>query len=252
MVILKALFELIYRLPGQRTAGNPHTQPIKPIFQSGSNSMATISGTVFRYDSSERIVNATVRVTDKDGKIQQTLSDDDGDFSISNLNTGTWSVIALHDECFPNKPIVMDIMADKDKIAIKLQRLEGEADHQTGQLFFNWLLAGLGILFVVYVVLHLIFPLRPAGTPLHFTPWDLDPWRFLEIMLWGLGGILVNKIVTCGWYLRSQRFYREGIVMHIAHLAATPLLVLVAALLLSLATLKLTLSGGKRSNPGSF
>jgi hypothetical protein len=206
--------------------------------------MATISGTVFRYDSSERIVNATVRATDKGGKIQQTLSDDDGDYTIPNLNTGTWSVIALHDECFPNKPIVLDIMADKDKVDIRLQRLEGEADRQTGLLFFNWLLAGLGILFVVYIVLHLIFPLRPVGAALHFTPWDRDPWRFLEIMLWGLGGILVYKIITCGWYLRSQRFYREGIVMHIGHLASTPFLVLVATLILSLATFKVILSGG--------
>jgi hypothetical protein len=206
--------------------------------------MATISGTVFRYDSAERIVNASVRATDKDGKIQQTLSDDDGEFSLSNLNTGTWSVQALHDECFPNQPIVMDIMTDKDKVNIKLQRLAGESDQTAGLLFFKWLLAGLGSLLVVYIFLHLIFPLWPAETPLHFVPWDKDPWRFLEIMLWGLGGILVNKIVTCGWYLRSQKFYREGIIMHIAHLAAAPLLVLVAVLLLSLVSLKVTLTGG--------
>lgn len=72
--------------------------------------------------------------------------------------------------------------------------------------------------------------------------WEQEPWRFLEILMWGLAGILVNKILLTGWYLRSQRFYREGIVMHIAHLVATPLLVLVTVLLLSLVTFQITLA----------
>ena len=46
-----------------------------------------------------------------------------------------------------------------------------------------------------------------------------------------------------GWYLRSQRFYREGIVMHVAHVVVTPLLALVAVLLISLVTLSVTLAG---------
>jgi hypothetical protein len=77
-------------------------------------------------------------------------------------------------------------------------------------------------------------------------PWDQDPWRYLEVLFWALAGILVNKIIVVGWYLRSQRFYREGLVMHIAHLVSTPLLVLVAVLLLSLATLDITLAGGNQ------
>ena len=75
-------------------------------------------------------------------------------------------------------------------------------------------------------------------------PWIRDPWRFLEILMWGLAGILVTKIFRIGWYLRSQKFYREGFVMHISHLVTTPLLVLVAVLLLSLVTLNITLAGG--------
>jgi hypothetical protein len=75
-------------------------------------------------------------------------------------------------------------------------------------------------------------------------PWSQDPWRFLEILSWGLAGILVHKILRIGWYLRSQKFYREGFVMHVAHLVCTPLLVLVAVLLLSLVTLNITLAGG--------
>lgn len=76
--------------------------------------------------------------------------------------------------------------------------------------------------------------------------WDQGVWRFLEVILWGLAGVLVNKIITIAWWLRSARFYREGIVMHIAHILTTPLLVLVAVLLLSLATLSITLAGGNQ------
>lgn len=82
--------------------------------------------------------------------------------------------------------------------------------------------------------------IAPAGG---FQFWSDDPLRFLEILLWGLAGILVSKIFTSGWYLRNHRFYREGILMHIAHIAATPLLVLVTVLLLSLVTMKFTLAG---------
>jgi hypothetical protein len=75
-----------------------------------------------------------------------------------------------------------------------------------------------------------------------FKFWSDDPLRFLEIVLWGLAGILVSKIFTTGWYLRNRRFYREGILMHIAHIATTPLLVLITVLLLSLVTMKFTLA----------
>jgi len=76
--------------------------------------------------------------------------------------------------------------------------------------------------------------------------WDQGAWRFLEVILWGLAGVLVHKIITIAWWLRSSRFYREGIVMHVAHILTTPLLVLVAVLLLSLATLSITLAGGNQ------
>lgn len=85
----------------------------------------------------------------------------------------------------------------------------------------------------------------PAG----FSLWNRDPWRFLEVLLWGLAGVLVNKIIITSWYLRSQRFYHEGIVMHIGHIVTTPLLVLIAIVLLSLVTFTFTLAN---SNEGSL
>lgn len=76
--------------------------------------------------------------------------------------------------------------------------------------------------------------------------WDQDPWRLLEVLLWSLCGVLVNKLITTGWYLRAHKFYREGIVMHAAHIITTPLLVLVAVLLLSLVTLNITPVSGNQ------
>jgi hypothetical protein len=89
-----------------------------------------------------------------------------------------------------------------------------------------------------------------------FATWNSDPWRMLEILFWGLAGVLINKIIVSGWYLRSHRFYREGIVMHVAHLVSTPLLVLVAVLLLSLVSVKVTVAGSDLtldlSNPNTM
>lgn len=89
-----------------------------------------------------------------------------------------------------------------------------------------------------------------------FAVWNSYPWRLLEILLWGLAGGLVNKIIISGWYLRSQRFYREGIVMHVAHLVTTPILVLVSVLLLSLASIQITVAGSALtldiSNPNTM
>jgi hypothetical protein len=77
-----------------------------------------------------------------------------------------------------------------------------------------------------------------------FAFWATDPLRMLEILFWGLAGVLVNKIIITGWYLRSHRFYQEGVLMHIAHIVTTPLLVLVAVLILSLVNLNFSLTGG--------
>ncbi len=72
--------------------------------------------------------------------------------------------------------------------------------------------------------------------------WNRDPLRMIEVLLWALAGILVNKIMMTGWYLYQRRFYQDGIIMHIAHLVATPVMVLVIVFLLSLVSLKITLA----------
>jgi hypothetical protein len=72
--------------------------------------------------------------------------------------------------------------------------------------------------------------------------WTQEPWRYLEVLLWGLAGILVYLIVRIGYYLRSGRFYREGIYMHISHAFGIPVLALVFVLLLSQVSLTLTIT----------
>lgn len=74
--------------------------------------------------------------------------------------------------------------------------------------------------------------------------WVQEPWRFLEVLFWGLAGILAQLIMTTGTYLRWGRFYREGLFLHIAQLVTIPLIALVIVFLLSLITIQVTLSGG--------
>lgn len=206
--------------------------------------MPTVSGTVMRYSSAERISGASVKATAKGEKPVLVVTDDDGDFTFPDLPPASWSFVVLHETSFPSAPLVKDIMADTDDLDFRLQRLAGEEDAAAGRRFFYWLIGLLGGLVVLYALLHLLLPPQQPGAPVGFHPWDKAPYRFLEILFWGLGGALVNKIIQSGWYLRSQRFYREGILMHVAHLVSTPLLVLVAVILLSLATFNITLTGG--------
>jgi hypothetical protein len=86
-----------------------------------------------------------------------------------------------------------------------------------------------------------LFLTPPSG---FFEIWTGYPLRMLEILLWGLAGVLVSKIIQVGWYLRKQSYYREGMWVDIAHLVTTPLLVLITVLLLSLVTFTFTLASG--------
>jgi hypothetical protein len=89
-----------------------------------------------------------------------------------------------------------------------------------------------------------------------FALWNTDPLRYLEILLWGLAGVLVTKIITSGVWLWKHSFYGEAIPLHVAHLVTTPVLVLVAVLLLSLASIQITVAGSSLtldiSNPNTL
>jgi hypothetical protein len=197
--------------------------------------MAKVSGTVYRYKTRERIPYASVKAWKKGVGTLHKLTDNNGDFIFDDLEPGEWNFVTLHEGSFPSKRLELELTEDVSKIKIELFRLTGTEDKDMGKWFFISLIIALVVLISLYIVLHLVFP--KSGFL-----WVQDPWRFLEILFWGLAGVLVNKIITTGWYLRTQRFYREGLVMHIAHLVTTPLLVLVAVLILSLVTLSFTLA----------
>ena len=72
--------------------------------------------------------------------------------------------------------------------------------------------------------------------------WIGEPWRFLEVLFWGLAGILVFLISQTGYYLRWERFYIQGLPMHISQAVTIPLIALVFVLLLSQVSFNLTLT----------
>ncbi len=200
--------------------------------------MPTLSGTIYHSGTKERIPGAMVKATSGEKQYKVHNSDEDGNFKID-LTSGQWSIIAFHNDSFPSDLKSIDLTKDISDFDIYLSRLTGEDDSKSGKVFF-WMLAGLLIaLLIIYVIAHLFLPSGKLG-PFQF--WVDNPLRYLEILLWGLGGILVNKLIIVGWWLRNQRFYREGIIMHISHLIVTPLMVLVVTLLLSLVEFNFTLA----------
>jgi hypothetical protein len=199
--------------------------------------MATASGTIFRSGGKERISHATIAAT-KGEKTVYATSGEDGDFSLEVPEAGAWMFTAMEKGSYASSPLKVEMDQDQTGLKIHLDRIGESSDDKAGRTFFWVLMILLGVLIVGYLLAHMYLVEAGQG----FSIWTKDPLRYLEILLWGLAGILVSKIITTGWYLRSHRFYREGMLMHIAHLVATPLMVLVIVLLLSQVTLKFTLA----------
>jgi hypothetical protein len=199
--------------------------------------MAKASGTIYRSGGKERIPYATIKAY-KAGTTQYATAGEGGDFTLDLPEKGEWTFLALEKGSYASDPVQVDMGRDQADIKIYMDRIAEDVDDKAGKVFFWILLALLGVLIALYLVAHLY--LLDAGRG--FVIWYKEPLRYLEILLWGLAGILVSKIFTTGWYLRGHRFYREGILMHIAHIVATPLLVLVTVLLLSQVTLKFALA----------
>jgi hypothetical protein len=199
--------------------------------------MAQASGIVFRSGSKEGIAYATIKASKGKLNIYST-TDDNGDFSFQLPEPGTWDLLTLEKNSRASDPQQVDMDQDRADIKIYMDRIAETSDDKAGQTFF-WILVGIfGALILLYIVAHLFLPTPGQG----FKLWSDDPLRFLEIILWGVAGIIMSKIITIGWYLRGHRFYREGILMHIAHIIATPILVLIIVLLLVQVEMKFTLA----------
>ena len=199
--------------------------------------MAKASGTIYRSGGKERVSYATIKAY-KGGQTIYTTAGEAGEFTLDIPGPGAWNFVALEKGSFASDPQPVDMDQNQDEIKIYLDRIAETVDDKAGRTFFWVLLPVFAVLIVVYLLVHLLIIKSADG----FEIWVDDPLRYLEILFWGLAGILVSKIFSTGWYLRQHRFYREGILMHIAHIVATPFLVLVTVLLLSQVTLTFTLA----------
>jgi hypothetical protein len=199
--------------------------------------MAKASGMVYRSGSKEGIAYATIKAS-KGTQVNYTTSNKVGEFDLEITEPGSWEFIALEKKSYASTPLQLDMDQDQADIKLVMERIAETVDDEAGRTFF-WILVGiLGLLIILYLVTHLFLPLPGQS----FKIWSEDPLRFLEIILWGLAGIIISKIITTGSYLRSHRFYREGILMHIAHIIATPIMVLIIVLLLNQVALNFTLA----------
>ncbi len=198
--------------------------------------MAQVSGIVYRSGTKEGIPHATIKASKGETNIYAT-TDENGEFSFEIPDAGTWDLVALEKNSFTSEPLQLNMDKDQTEIKIYLDRISETQDEKAGVTFF-WTMLGIFLaLIVVYLVSHLL--ITPGQG---FVIWSQDPLRYLEIILWGLAGIVVSKIVSTGFYLRWHRFYREGILMSIAHVIVTPIIVLIVVLLLAQVQLKFTLA----------
>lgn len=207
--------------------------------------MARISGVIFRPGGKERISYATIKAYQKDQPTFYSTANEGGEFSLDLPDTGKWTLVALEADSLASQPQEVDANQDQGRVKIYLDRLAGTDDEKAGTSFF-WILVGaLALLIGVYLLLHRFIIQTSPGS---FEFWSDDPLRYLEILFWGLFGILVSKIITIGWYLRKHRYYREGKIMHLSQIFTTPILVLVVVLLLSQVDLTFTLADSNTVN----
>jgi hypothetical protein len=204
--------------------------------------MSKASGTIYRSGGKERVSYATIKAYKTGKPTKYETTDESGEFTLDLQDKGTWTFVAFEKGSFASEPQQVDMDNDQKDIKINLDRIAETPDDKAGRLFF-WIMLGVfGLWIALYLLAHLVFVDGGRG----FRIWTDDPLRYLEILLWGLAGILVSKIFTIGWYLRNHRFYREGVLMHIAHLVATPVLVLITVLLLSQVSMTFTLANSNQ------
>jgi hypothetical protein len=199
--------------------------------------MSKASGTIYRSGGKERVSYATIKAY-KGGQEEYATASEGGEFKLDIPGPGIWTFVAFEKGSYASDPQQVDMDQNQADIKIYLDRIAETVDDRAGRIFFWTTLGIFGGVIALYLVAHFLLVDRGDS----YRIWSEDPLRYLEILLWGLAGILVSKIFTTGWYLRKHRFYREGVLMHIAHIVATPILVLVTVLLLSQVTMTFTLA----------
>jgi len=168
--------------------------------------MAKVSGTVFRSGGKERVSYATIKAYKAGKPNKYETTDDGGEFTLDLPDRGTWTIVAFEKGSFASNPQEVDMDHDQAEIKIYMDRIAETHDEKAGKLFF-WIMLGIfGLWIALYLVAHLVIVDGGKG----FRIWTEDPLRYLEIVLWGVAGILVSKIFTTGWYLRNQSFLPRG------------------------------------------
>lgn len=204
--------------------------------------MSKVSGTVYSEGTKSKLTGVVIKATSTGGEVFSVVSDEQGSFTFDLLEPEEWILLAMKEGYFTSKPQKINLAVDITDLRFELALSMEKADEKAGRIFFYLLLGGLVVLITAYIVLHLVFPQINKGTQSSFL-WGDEPFRFLEVLFWGLAGVLVDKLMSIGYYLRRSTFYRSGILMHISHIISVPLLTLVVVFLLSLVTLSMTLTG---------
>ena len=203
--------------------------------------MARLSGTLYKKGTKERVEYASLKAFRKGEKAIHVQTNDDGDFTFGNLAIGDWIIIALHENYMPGKRQTINIKEGQNNFDIYLDLVRGTHDQEMGKKFFNRLVLYFAVLVAFYLALHWFVPASITKTKAIFF-WDTDPWRMLEILMWAFAGVVINKMLFVSWYIYKKSFFIEAKVVHLAHLIATPVLVLVSVFILSLATINLELA----------
>ena len=204
--------------------------------------MTKASGTVYRSGGKERVSYATIKAYKAGKPTKYETTNEAGEFTLELPDKGVWTFVAFEKGSFASESQQVDMDQDQKDIKINLDRIAETHDEKAGKAFFWVVLGVFGLWIALYLLAHLVF----VDGGKSFQIWTDEPLRYLEILLWGLAGILVSKIFTTGWYLRNHRFYREGVLMHLAHIVATPVLVLITVLLLSQVSMTFTLANSNK------
>ena len=208
--------------------------------------MVKASGTIYKEGTKSKLSGVVVKANSAQGDVVSTVSDDQGEFHFDNLQPGEWTMVAMKECHYSSRPQKFELAVDRTDLSFELARRMDTVDEKAGRIFFYVLLGVLVGLIITYIVLHLALPkINGSEEAQKSFLWIEEPFRFLEVLFWGLAGVLVDKLMSIGYYLRRGTFYREGILMHISHLVSVPLLVLVVVFILSLVTLSITLAGNE-------
>ncbi len=122
--------------------------------------MATAQGTIVRQGTTDAIAGAIITLKRKGEKDRKVTSDAAGNFEFQDLSNATYTLSAWKEDNLSGKQTI-DVTNDQLRLQIEL---DPQRDEKAGKGFFKWLLAALGLLIILYLVLHLVLPQGTLST----------------------------------------------------------------------------------------